>query len=68
MATGTGGGARNNPLINVLPSQKQQLLRLGHSSRANNLQLQYNVLIMNVKKTEHEINFPLVSGHREMLH
>lgn len=23
---------------------------------------------MNVNKTEHEINFPLVSGHRETLH
>lgn len=61
------GGAVNNLLINPL-HWKQKLLRLAHPSRANSLQLQYSALITNVKKTEHEINFPLVIGHREPPH
>lgn len=60
------GGTMNNLLINPL-QRKQKLLRLTHPSHDNSLQLQYRALITNVKKTEHEINFPLVSGHREPL-
>lgn len=64
-ATGVQGGAL---LISLHPSRKQSLLRRTHPSRANSLQLQHEALIMNVKKTEHEINSPLVNGHRATLH
>lgn len=58
----------NNLLTSAPPHQKQGLLRLTHPSHANSLQLQYGALITNVKKTEHEINFPSVSGHRKPPH